>query len=166
MPRRLQIEFSAIVQQHADTQGGEVSPAEIRELFARHYMAPAAPPAYVAHHLFEHGKAQGIRLSVQVGDETHLLVGEGNGPIDAAVHALRGLGHDLQVRSYEERSMGASGDGGEAQAIAVIEVAHHGDSRECFGVAIDGNIVTASIRALVNAAARLGKVTVRALASA
>jgi 2-isopropylmalate synthase len=155
MPRRLQIEFSGIVQKHADQHGGEVSPAEIRDLFTRSYMEPDGQLAYVTHHLFEHDKVQGIRLSVTAGDKTHLLVGEGNGPIDAAVHALRSLDIDVQVCSYEERSVGASGDGGEAQAIAVIEVSHHGRGRECFGVAIDANIVTASIRALVNAAARL-----------
>jgi 2-isopropylmalate synthase len=155
MPRRMQIDFSGVVQQHADRQGGEVSPAEIRELFARRYMEADASVGYVTHHLFEHGKAQGIRLSVAIDGKTHLLAGEGNGPIDAAVHALRGLGLDVQVRSYEERAVGASGDGGEAQAVAVIEVARHGQGRECFGVAIDANIVTASIRALVNAAARV-----------
>jgi 2-isopropylmalate synthase len=153
MPRRMQIEFSGVVQQHADRHGGEVSAAAIRDLFAQHYMEAGAPIAYVTHHLFEHDKAQGIRLSVAMNGETHLLAGEGNGPIDAAVHALRGLGLDLQVRSYEERAIGVSGAGGEAQAVAVIEVARHGKGRAGFGVAIDANIVTASIRALVNAAA-------------
>ena len=159
MPRRMQIDFSGVVQQHADRRGGEVGPAEIRDLFAQRYMEAEAPLAYVTHHLFEHGKAQGIRLSVAMDGKTHLLVGEGNGPIDAAVHALRGLDLDVQVRSYEERAVGASGDGGEAQAVAVIEVARHGQGRECFGVAIDANIITASIRALVNAAARIGSET-------
>jgi 2-isopropylmalate synthase len=165
MPRRMQIDFSGVVQQHADRRGGEVSPAEIRDLFAQRYMETEAPLAYLTHHLFEHGKAQGIRLSVSMDGKTHLLVGEGNGPIDAAVHALRGLGLDLQVRSYEERAIGASGDGGEAQAVAVIEVAQHGKGRECFGVAIDANIITASIRALANAAARVASDTVAELPS-
>lgn len=83
-----------------------------------------------------------------------MLVGEGNGPIDAAVHALRGIGIDVQVRSYEERSMGSSGEGGNARACAFLEVASPGG--EGYGVGIDVNIVTASVKALVSAVNRIG----------
>ena len=55
--------------------------------------------------LYEHGNAQGIRLSVDIDGRPHLLAGEGNGPINAAVHALQSAGIAVQVRSYEERSM-------------------------------------------------------------
>jgi 2-isopropylmalate synthase len=64
---------------------------------------------YVEHHLFEHGEAQGIRLTIEIDGRVHLLAGEGNGPIDAAVHALRSIGVGVQVRSYEERSMAGKG---------------------------------------------------------
>ena len=78
--------------------------------------------------------------------------GEGNGPIDAAVHALSGLGIILQVRSYEERSMGKGGD---AKACAFMEVTQTGNDGECYGVGLDPNIVTASIKALVSGLNRL-----------
>ena len=160
MPRRLQIEFSGVVQREADRHGGELSADELWRLFSQTYLETAKPLRYVEHHLFEHGNQQGIRLSVEMDGRTHLLAGEGNGPIDAAVHALRGLGIQLQVRSYEERSRGGSSqhqDGGDAQACAFLEVAGHGagGGAECFGVGIDGNIVTASIMALVSGANRL-----------
>ena len=128
LPRRLQIEFSAEVQRHTDHHGGEMSAADIWALFSRTYLEVDRPIRYVEHHLYERDGAQGIRLSVEVDGMTHLLTGEGNGPIDAAVHALRGLGVDLQVRGYEERAMGSSTDGGDARACAFVEVAHAGRS--------------------------------------
>jgi 2-isopropylmalate synthase len=155
MPRRLQVEFSGVVQAHTDAHGGEVSAGDIWRLFEDAYMGREAAVRYVEHHLFEHGSAQGIRLVVEVNGVAHRLAGEGNGPIDAAAHALRGIGIALQVRSYEERSMGASADAGNARACAFLEVARPGGG-DCYGVGIDGNIVTASIKALVSAANRAG----------
>ena len=87
--------------------------------------------------------------------QTEVLTGEGNGPIDAATHALRKIGISLQVRSYEERSMSSSGDGGNARACAFMEVTQAGSERECYGVGMDANIVTASIKALLSGANRL-----------
>ncbi|MEW6164130.1 MAG: 2-isopropylmalate synthase [Pseudomonadota bacterium] len=164
MPRRLQVEFSAEVQRHTDAHGGEMSAADIWSLFAATYLDAAAPVRYVEHHLFEHGKAQGIRLAVEVNGVPHLLSGEGNGPIDATVHALRGIGIDVQVRSYEERAMAPSGDAGEAVACAFLELARHGDSAERYGVGMDANIVTASIKAIVGGVNRLGVGEARAAA--
>ncbi len=156
MPRRLQVEFSGVVQRHADTHGGEVSAADIWRLFAASYLETSAPVRYVEHRLFEHGKAQGIRLTVEVDGISRLLTGEGNGPIDAAVDALRGIGAVLQVRSYEERSLGGSAAGGDARAAAFVEVTRPGCGEERYGVGIDANIVTASIRALLSGLNRLG----------
>jgi len=157
LPRRLQVEFSGVVQKQMDSHGGEMSAADIWQLFSRTYLDAGSPVRYIEHHLFEHGSAQGIRLSVETNGTTHLLAGEGNGPIDAAVHALRGLGIDLQVRSYEERAMGSSGEGGDAQACAFMEVTRRGSGNECHGVGMDANIVTASIKALLSGANRLGE---------
>ncbi|HEX8978179.1 MAG TPA: 2-isopropylmalate synthase [Parasulfuritortus sp.] len=154
LPRRLQIEFSAEVQRHTDRHGGEMSAADIWALFAQTYLAADSAVRYVEHHLYERDGVQGIRLSVEKEGVVHLLAGEGNGPIDAAVHALRGVGIDLQVRGYEERAMGSSAEGGEARACAFMEVVRAGGGPECFGVGIDANIVTASIKALMSAAAR------------
>lgn len=162
LPRRLQIEFSAVVQRHTDAHGGEMSAADIWALFSRTYLESGAGMRYVEHHLFEHDGKQGIRLSVEKDGVTHLLAGEGNGPIDAAVHALRGLGIDLQVRGYEERAMSDSVDGGDARACAFVEVAHGGGRTERYGVGIDDNIVTASIKALIGAGTRLGIAETRA----
>jgi 2-isopropylmalate synthase len=156
LPRRLLVEFSGVVQGHADRHGGEVSAADIWQLFAQSYLAACGPLRYVEHRLLEHAGGQGIRLTVELDGVTQVLCGEGNGPIDAAVHALGHLGVDLQVRSYEERSMGSSRAGGDAQACAFVEVARPGSGGDCYGVGMDGNIVTASLKALLSAANRQG----------
>ena len=156
MPRRLQVEFSGVVQKHADSQGGEISAAEIWRLFAATYFETADPVRYREHHLFEHGAAQGIRLNVEIQGVSHLLVGEGNGPIDAAVHALHSAGIEVHVRSYEERSMSASNAAGDARACAFMEIAQAKGEAECYGVGMDSNIVTASIKALLSGVNRTG----------
>ncbi len=155
MPRRLQVEFSGVVQKHTDTHGGEVSAEDIWTLFNQHYLDARAPLQYREHHLFEHGDAQGIRLAVEIDGQATVLTGEGNGPINAAVHALQTAGFQFQVRSYEERSMVPMGEDGNARACAMLEVAAKG-SGDCYGVGIDSNIVTASIRALISGVNRLG----------
>jgi 2-isopropylmalate synthase len=176
MPRRLQVEFSGEVQNYTDTHGGEMTAQAIWDLFDATYLnSPTVAVRYVEHHLFDHpgqtGKhVQGIRIGVEVNGQPMLLSGEGNGPIDAAVHALQGMGVKVQVRSYEERSTKASTDGGDAQACAFLElVSANGDTGkggERFGVGMDTNIVTASIQALISGVNRLGLVRVGALETA
>ena len=97
-------------------------------------------------------KGKDLLLKVDIDGTPHLLTGEGNGPIDAAVHAFANAGITAQVRSYEERSMST---GGEASACAFIEVAG-GSGGECYGVGIDANIVTASLKALISGVDRSG----------
>ena len=159
MPRRLQVEFSGVVQKHTDTHGGEVSADDIWQLFAASYLDTATPIRYREHHLFEHGDGgdmrQGIRLAVDIDGRPCVLTGEGNGPINAAVHALQTAGFNFSVRSYEERSMVPMGDDGNARACAMVEVAGKG-SGDIYGIGIDGNIVTASLKALVSGINRLG----------
>jgi len=160
MPRRLQVEFSGEVQAYTDTHGGEMTAQAIWDLFAATYLDTTAPLHYVEHNLTDHPhntSGQGIRLVVEAGGVRHVLKGHGNGPIDAAVQALQTLGVRVQVRNFEERSTKASEEAGEAQACAFMELATVGsDKVERFGVGLDTNIVTASIKALVSGVNRLG----------
>lgn len=151
MPRRLQVEFSGVVQQHTDTHGGEMSAKEIWQLFSQTYLQNTQPVAYVEHHLFEAGDQQGIRMTVMVNGSTQVIEGQGNGPIDAAASALRSIGIDPQIRSFEERSMSSNGN---APASAFIEIRRNNGNGDCFGVGIDDNIVTASLKALISAVNR------------
>ncbi|MDR3323798.1 MAG: 2-isopropylmalate synthase [Zoogloeaceae bacterium] len=149
MPRRLQVEFSREVQKMTET-GGEMSAEAIWQLFSRAYLQSASPVRYVEHHLFECDNAQGIRLVVDIDGKQRTLTGEGNGPIDAAVRAFHEAGIDVQVRSFEEQSISASRSGGDACACAFLELVDGQGGGEWYGVGMDNNIVTASIRALVS----------------
>jgi 2-isopropylmalate synthase len=162
MPRRLQVEFSGEVQRYTDAHGGEMTAQDIWQLFDATYLhAPDAQLRYIDHHLFEapatdKKHVQGIDLHLEAGGHTLHLKGVGNGPIDAAVHALHSAGVQVQVRSFEERSTKASHQAGDAQACAFLELASEGTSAERYGVGLDSNIVTASLQALVSGVNRLG----------
>jgi len=152
MPRRMQVEFSAIVQKMADSSETELTSAELWELFLCHYLAPARAGgelAYLGHQLFEAGAGQGLRLEIALpGGRRQTLQGIGNGPIDAAVAAL---GLPIRIDSYEERSLGG---GAAADALALVEVAWPGVAGSRFGAGSHGNIVVASIQALLVAVSR------------
>lgn len=155
MPRRLQIEFANTVQRCTDTDGGEVSAERLWAIFAENYLDIDTPIKCLEHHLFEHDGIQGIRLLVELAGKQRWLHGEGNGPIDAIINALQSVGLDLQVRSYMERSLGASREGGNASAVAFVEVAQsNGQGGEFYGVGMDDNIVTASLHAVLSGANR------------
>jgi len=152
MPRRMQVEFSAIVQRQADSSETELSSEALWQLFARTYLAPARPGgalAYVGHRLFEAEGGQGIVLEVELADgRRRQLQGVGNGPIDAAVAAL---GLPIRIDGYEERSLGGGAD---AQALALVEVAWPGEAGTRFGAGCHANIVSASIQAVLCAVSR------------
>ncbi len=149
MPRRMQVEFSGAVQCLTDETGQEVDAHQLWNLFSREYLEAAAPVRYVAHHLYEAGERQGIRLEVEVNGRRMEIRGEGNGPVEAAVAALR---MPIRVQSFEERSMG---EGADAAAMAMIEVAMEGVAGSTFGAGMDRSTVTASVRAIVSAANRI-----------
>ncbi|TXG86084.1 MAG: 2-isopropylmalate synthase [Rhodocyclaceae bacterium] len=149
MPRRLQIEFSGVVQQHTDATGAEVSADELWQIFNRSYVQANAPLRYVEHHLFEHGDAQGVKITVAMGERRFTVSGEGNGPIDAIIHALR---VPIRLLAYEERSLG---QGADARAVAFVEMAGGDQPGSTHGVGIDDNIVTASIFAVLSGINRI-----------
>ncbi|MDR3352471.1 MAG: 2-isopropylmalate synthase [Zoogloeaceae bacterium] len=152
MPRRLQVEFSRVVQRHAEASGGELEAGTLWQLFSTTYLEADAPLQYRSHHRLDAGNDEGIELEIVLAGETRRLAGTGNGPIDATLAALRQAGIMLEIRSFEERALGS---GGNARAVAFVEVARSGATGTCYGVGIDENIVTASLRALLSAANRL-----------
>ncbi|WP_343588116.1 2-isopropylmalate synthase [Herbaspirillum sp.] len=152
MPRRMQVEFSAIVQALADASETELSSEQIWDAFERTYLVPARElpgVIYRSHRLFEHADGQGIALELAQADgKVKTCEGTGNGPIAATVAAL---GLPLRIDSYEERSLGAGSD---AAALAIVEAAMPGVPGSRFGVGRHANIVTASVLAVLSAAAR------------
>jgi len=157
MPRRMQVEFSAIVQALADDSETELTSEQIWEVFERTYLAPVREqPGFIyrAHRLSEHADGQGIELDLIGADGASAhFQGVGNGPIAATVAAL---GLPLRIDSYEERSLGAGAD---AMALAIVEAAWPGVPGSRFGVGWHANITTASVLAVLSAAARFSDVT-------
>lgn len=152
MPRRMQVEFSAVVQAHTDASEAEVSSQELWTMFQKTYFEDTSGTGalrYVRHRLFDAPEGQGVELVVEQDGVTYQLRGQGNGPIDAAVAAL---GTDLRIDDYIEYSIGSGSD---AQAMSIIEAATTGVVGTRFGAACDTNTLTASIRAVVGAARRL-----------
>jgi 2-isopropylmalate synthase len=150
MPRRLQIEFSQVVQAAADITGKELSSQELWDLFAREYLAPRAPFMYRSHQLAASTDgADTERLSLQVEREGRLEAwhGQGSGPIDAMVKAI---GLPFDVLSYEEHSRG---EGSGAKAVSYIEITTR-SRRTLFGAGMHSNIITASLLAILSAVNR------------
>ncbi len=151
MPRRMQVAFSSVVQAATDASGGEMKAVDLWSIFESTYLANDAGVAYGEHHLFEHGDQQGISLEVVCDGQMQVLRGVGNGPIDAALHALK---PQARLLSYEEHSLG---QGSDARAVAYIELASDGVPGGVFGAGIHGNIVTASMQAIVSAVNQLNR---------
>jgi len=150
LPRRLQIEFSRVVQAAADTSGKEITAGEIYRIFSQEYLERQSPYAYRSHRMSEDTtREQPVQISVALENEGRALeqAGQGNGPIDAFVAAL---GLDIRVMDYHEHAIGA---GASAQAASYVEL-RVGDGPTMFGVGVDGNIVTASFKAVVSAVNR------------
>jgi 2-isopropylmalate synthase len=144
LPRRLQVDFSSAVQRFTDDSGQEVTPSQIWELFQQEYVQNTAPVHYIGHSLSEQDGRERIKLTVDINGTRRVLNGEGNGPLDALMHAM---GVPVRIQHYEERALT---QGADARAVAVAEMAGADVTGSAFGVGIDANLVTASIRAVIS----------------
>jgi len=150
LPRRLQIEFSGVIQAVTDGEGGEIEPSRMGEIFRAEYLDRAAPLALNSVHTSSAaGERDALEVGVYVRGERRFLTGVGNGPIDAFVDALGEIGYDVRVLDYAEHALSSGTD---ATAAAYVECAIGGDVY--WGVGIDPNILTASLRAVVSAVNR------------
>ena len=150
LPRRLQIEFSRVVQQAMDASGQEMASEDLWMLFEQEYLQAVSPFKYLSYELNTVDDVQAIALHLQTVDDIVTLKGTGNGPIDAIIHALNHqLNMELAIRHYEEHSLS---QGSDARAIAYVEIANGGES--VHGVGIHANIVTASLLAILSAVNR------------
>jgi len=151
LPRRLQIEFSKTIQHITEDSGTEIAPGAMWDAFQAEYL-PAEPSITLeSHELRSAGTMTTVTAQILVEGVHHTLTGEGNGPIDAFVHALRtGLGSDLDVVDYAEHALSA---GSEATAVAYVETSD-AQSTIRWGVGQDANIITASFKAVLSALMR------------
>ena len=158
LPRRLQIEFSRIVQRHTDTYGGEVDGARLWSIFADEYLpAAAAPEAELSRWgrfelrgatLTSTGDDEDSTLTVTLvdgGAEKHLTA-SGNGPLDAFVTALESTGLSVRILDYVEHALS---EGRDAKAASYVEC--EVDGQVLWGVGIDPSITTSSFKAVISA---------------
>ena len=151
LPRRMQIEFSRVVQEHTDSEGGEMTPAQIWEAFRREYLH-GAETAVGADYAVVHDEEAGqdrIGATVTVAGAPRRVSGSGNGPIAAFTDALTGAGVEVRVLDYQEHALSSGSD---AYAAAYVECAVDGEVR--WGVGIHPSTVTASLRAVMSAVDR------------
>ena len=156
LPRRLQIEFSSSVQAVMDAQGTELNAADIWAIFAQTYRLGDGALVIDHQHLDELADGA-VRLATRLssGGEVIALQGEGRGPVEAFVDGLQRLcGCRIEVLDYHEHAIGS---GAQARAAAYLEL-RVADTRTLFGVGIDANIVTASLKAVLSGLLRCGVV--------
>jgi 2-isopropylmalate synthase len=152
LPRRLQIEFSHVVQRVMDDHGKELTSADLWALFEREYRIG---DVRIDHQAIEDVPGGRVRLQADVTAGAHRLTvaGEGIGPVDAFADGLaRATGETVQVLDYHEHAIGS---GAQARAAAYLEL-RIGTRSTCFGVGIDANILSASMKAVLGAMQRVG----------
>jgi 2-isopropylmalate synthase len=163
LPRRLQIEFSQVVQCVMDGDGKELSATDIWQIFEREYAIGDASRAQVAHPLIldRHDGTVQLTVDATIAQQRFRVEGAGTGPIDAFVDGLAShIGTSLRVLDYHEHSIGSGAD---ARAVAYLELRVGTDSNTAqtlFGVGIDTNIVSASLKAIVSGLSRARGVTI------
>ncbi len=147
LPRGLQVDFARRVQAITDARGGELMADELMEAFTTHYLDHKRPYELVAYTNASEEDVDQIAARVTVNGEERVIEGEGNGPLAALVDAFaKSFGIRIAIRDYHEHAMAASAD---AKAAAYVEA--DVDDEAFWGVAVHGSILTASLRAIVNA---------------
>ena len=156
LPRRLQIEFSKVVQAKTDSEGGEINAEELWKIFEDEYLPTESAQAHAVQ--WGRFRLKGLNQSSVLGEDVHLTIsisdrgeihelkGQGNGPIAAFCNILQTYGVDVRVLDYYEHALSAGGD---ASAAAYLECQINGEV--FWGVGIDPNTTTASLKAVVSA---------------
>ncbi|MFV4913367.1 2-isopropylmalate synthase [Microbacterium lacticum] len=156
LPRKLQIEFSGVVQAKTDAEGGEVSSEQIWAAFTDEYLPAAAPGDKWGRFELLSTRTQSdmsgevaLDVTLRDGDGEIATRGVGNGPLSAFLEVIREQGFDITLYDYVEHTLSAGGD---AQAASYVELQIDGE--RLWGVGIDGDISTASLKAIVSAVNR------------
>ncbi|MFD8031670.1 2-isopropylmalate synthase [Streptomyces sp. NPDC059717] len=157
LPRRMQIEFSRIIQAKTDAEGGEVTPKEIWSVFRDEYLPNPDNPwgriqVRTGQSTTDTDGVDALTVEATVDGEDTVLTGSGNGPISAFFDALQSIGIDVRLLDYQEHTMS---EGASAQAASYIECAI--DGKVLWGIGIDANTTRASLKAVVSAVNRAAR---------
>ncbi len=164
LPRRLQIEFSKVVQSHTDTLGGEVSSDQLWEIFQDEYLPAKVDERKWGRFELKRMRSESemdgvVKIDVVLRDGKGELsaIGEGNGPISAFIDVLGQQGVSVRVLDYIEHTMGT---GSNANAASYMELDVQG--KVLWGVGIDGDIAVASLKAIISGVNRALRLAVTA----
>ena len=158
MPRRLQIEFSQVIQKIADESGKEISPSDVWDNFQTTYLNESGSYEFVDHNINSKDNKDGsqtdeIEINLKVNDEIIYITGTGNGPIDAMVNSIKDyLKLDIKISDYHQHAISAGSD---AKAVAYSELLLNGKS--VWGVGIHQNTVIAGFESVISGLNRLSK---------
>ena len=158
MPRRLQIEFSQVIQKIADESGKEISPSDVWDNFQTTYLNESGSYEFVDHNINSKANKDGsqtdeITINLKVNDKIISITGTGNGPIDAMVNSIKDyLKLDIKISDYHQHAISAGSD---AKAVAYSELLLNGKS--VWGVGIHQNTVIAGFESVISGLNRLSK---------
>ncbi|MEU1038359.1 2-isopropylmalate synthase [Streptomyces sp. NPDC005907] len=157
LPRRMQIEFSKIIQAKTDAEGGEVTPKDIWAIFQDEYLPNPENPwgriqVKTGQTTTDKDGVDTLTVEASVDGVDTVLTGTGNGPISAFFDALQSVGIDVRLLDYTEHTMS---EGASAQAASYIECAI--DGKVMWGIGIDANTTRASLKAVVSAVNRTAR---------
>ncbi len=156
MPRRLQIEFSQVIQKITDETGKEISASDIWETFQGTYFNENGTFKFLEHHINSRANKEGlqedeIEIKIKKGNETKTIKGSGNGPIDAMIDALSAnLELDVKIADYHQHAISSGSD---AKAVAYSEISYKQQS--VWGIGIHQNTVIAGLESVINGLNRL-----------
>jgi len=157
LPRRMQIEFSRLIQAKTDADGGEITPKDIWATFQDEYLPNPENPwgriqVRTGQSTTDTDGVDTLTVEATVDGEDTVLTGSGNGPISAFFDALQSIGIDVRLLDYQEHTMS---EGASAQAASYIECAI--DDKVLWGIGIDANTTRASLKAVVSAVNRAAR---------
>lgn len=158
MPRRLQIEFSQVIQKIADESGKEISPSDVWDNFQTTYLNESGSYEFVDHNINSKANKDGsqtdeIEINLKVNDKIISITGTGNGPIDAMVNSIKDyLKLDIKISDYHQHAISAGSD---AKAVAYSELLLNGKS--VWGVGMHQNTVIAGFESVISGLNRLSK---------
>ena len=158
MPRRLQIEFSQVIQKITDETGKEISPSDIWDNFQRTYLKDTGYYQFVEHHINSSSNKDGsqsdkISIVLNCDSKEITIEGSGNGPIDAMIDAIKkSFNLDIKISDYHQHAISSGSD---AQAVAYSELLLEGES--VWGVGMHQNTVIAGLLSVISGLNRLSK---------
>ena len=158
MPRRLQIEFSQVIQKIADESGKEISPSDIWDNFQKTYLDTVGKYEFLEHNINSQANKDGtqadeINLNLQVDAKKISISGSGNGPLDAMINGInKDLDIDLKISDYHQHAISSGSD---AKAVAYSELIF--EEKSVWGVGIHQNTVIAGLKSIICGLNRLSK---------